>query len=62
TMVIAYVSLHEPPKAEVLAWRAGEDFRREAFVHLIQSGAGYEAVLDLEGRRVLEWRDTPGQN
>ena len=35
TMVIAYVALHEPPKAEVLAWRAGQDFRREAFVRLI---------------------------
>ena len=39
TMVIAYVGLHEPPKSEVLTWQPGQSFRREASVHLIQSGA-----------------------
>lgn len=62
SMAIAYAGLHEPPKADVLAWRAGEPFARHAFVHLVQGGRGYEAVIDLPGRRVLEWRDTPGQN
>ena len=62
TMALATVGLHEPPKAEVLAWRKGQPFRREAFVHLVQGGRGYEAVLDLRARTVLEWRDTPGQN
>lgn len=62
SMVIAYVALHEPPKPEVLAWREGDPFRREAFVHLIQDGAGYEAVLDLESGEILEWSDAPGQN
>ena len=61
-MVIAYVGLHEPPKSEVLAWREGEPFRREAFVHLVQNEAGYEAVLDLQAGTILDWRDTPGQN
>ena len=37
-------------------------FRREASVHVIQAGAGYEAVLDLQARRILEWSDSPGQN
>ena len=62
TMVIAYVGLHEPPKSEVLSWRPGQSFRREASVHLIQSGAGYDAVLDLQARRILDWSDAPGQN
>lgn len=64
TMKIAYIGLHEPPKAEVLAWRpgGGQPVRREAFVHLVQSGAGYDAVVDLAGKRVLAWRDVAGRN
>jgi primary-amine oxidase len=61
TLVIAYVALHEPPKSEVLGWKKGQPFRREATVHLINGGKGYEAVLDLRARSVLSWRDTPGQ-
>ena len=59
-MVILYVGLHEPPKSEVLAWRHGEDFRREAIVQLLQNNQGYEAILDLEAGTILDWRDTPG--
>ena len=62
TMAIAYVGLHEPPKSEALAWEEGQSFRRQAVVHLIQNDAGFEAVLDLQARTILEWRDTPGQN
>lgn len=51
-----YASLNEPPKAEVLAWRPGASFRREAKVHLLQSHKGYEAVIDLVNRRVLDFR------
>ena len=61
TLVIAYVALHEPPKAEVLAWSEGQPFRREAFVHFIQGGAGHEVLVDLKAGRILEWRDSPGQ-
>lgn len=61
TARILYVDLHEPPKAEVLAWKAGQPFRREAFVHLFQAKQGYEAVVDLSARKLLEWRDTPGR-
>ena len=61
-MVILYVGLHEPPKSEVLAWRHGEDFRREAIVQLLQNNQGYEVILDLEAGSVLDWRDTPGQS
>jgi primary-amine oxidase len=50
-----YAGLNEPPKAEVLAWTPGQSFRREARVHLVQDDAGYEAVVDLQGSRVLEF-------
>ncbi len=52
-----YASLHEPPKAEVLAWRPGQSFRREAFVHLVKDTGGYEAVVDLRGHRVVSFRE-----
>lgn len=56
-----YIGLNEPPKSEVLAWRAGQTFRREALVHLIQGGRGYEAVVDVSGKRVLSWTEVPGR-
>lgn len=56
-----YVGLNEPPKAEVLAWRAGQSFRREALVHLIQGGRGYEAIVDVAGKRVLSWTEVPNR-
>lgn len=56
-----YVGLHEPDKAEVLAWRAGEPFRREALVQLVQSGQGFEAIVDINAKQVLSWSDAPGQ-
>lgn len=56
-----YVGLNEPPKSEVLAWRAGQPFRREALVHLIQGGRGYEAIVDLTAKRVLSWAEVPSR-
>ncbi|HEU5219395.1 MAG TPA: hypothetical protein VFU23_12095, partial [Gemmatimonadales bacterium] len=57
----AYMGLHEPPKAEVLAWKPGQPFRREATVHLVQDGKGYEAVVDLLARKVMTWKESPGR-
>lgn len=51
-----YAGLHEPPKTEIVAWRPGTPFRREARVHFVQSNRGYEAVVDLTNRRVLDFR------
>lgn len=56
-----YVGLNEPPKAEVLAWRAGQPFRREALVHLIQGTRGYEAIVDVAGKKLLSWNEVPGR-
>lgn len=61
TTQFMYVGLNEPAKAEVLAWRAGQPFRREALVHLVQAGHGVEAVVDINAKTVLSWSDAPGQ-
>ena len=55
-----YVGLREPPKADVLAWRPGQPFRREATVHLYAKGRGYEATVDLRAKRVIAWSESPG--
>ncbi len=56
-----YVALHEPPKSEVLVWTRGQPFRREALVHLIQNRMGYEAVVDITGKKLLSWKEVPGR-
>ncbi len=56
-----YVALHEPPKSEVLAWKPGQPFRREGFIHLYQNGKGYEAAVDISGKKLLSWRELPGR-
>ena len=52
-----YAGLNEPSKADVLAWRPGQPFGRQARVHLVQSNTGYEAVVDVANRTVLEFRE-----
>ena len=60
TTKVAYVGLNEAPKAEVLAWRAGTPMRREARVHLISRGKGWDAVVDLVGKKLLRFDPVPG--
>ena len=52
-----YAGLREPPKSEVLNWERGKPFRREATVHLVDHGVGYEAVVDLVSRRVIDFEE-----
>lgn len=54
------VSLREPPKAEVLAWKPGLPFRREALVVGRQAGRAYEAVVDVAGRRLVAFKEVEG--
>jgi primary-amine oxidase len=61
TTKFAYVGLHEPPKSEVLAWKPGQSFRREARVHVVTRSKGYEGVVDLTARRLLSWTEVPGR-
>jgi primary-amine oxidase len=52
-----YAGLNEPPKADVVAWRPGTPFSRQAKVHFVQDYTGYEAVVDLKAKRVLDLRE-----
>lgn len=51
--------LHEPPKAEVLNFKPGTAFRREAFVVVFERAANrtHEAIVDLNVRKVISWQE-----
>jgi primary-amine oxidase len=57
-----FIRLNEPPKEDVLAYRAPAAFRREAFVNLYDwsTNKTSEAVIDLQGRKIISWKDVPG--
>jgi Cu2+-containing amine oxidase len=54
------IDLDEPDKGAVLAWRGGERENRRALVVARRDRRVYQAVVDLGGRRVVEWRIVPG--
>jgi primary-amine oxidase len=58
--LIASLTLQEPPKAAVLAWRAGDPLVRQAKTVLRHDGKTYEAVVDLGSRQVKSHRHVPG--
>jgi primary-amine oxidase len=56
------IMLREPPKAEVLAFKPGSPFRREAFAVIYERAINktFEAVVDLNKKTVLSWKEAPG--
>ncbi len=56
------ITLDEPPKDEVLNFKPGSDFRREAFAVVYERAGNRtsEAVVDLRSKKLLSWRDVPG--
>jgi primary-amine oxidase len=54
------VTLKEPDKAFVLAWRPGQPLKRAAEIVGKQDKAAFEAVVDLEARRLVSWSERPG--
>lgn len=56
------VVLKEPPKAEVLAWKPGAPFRREAALAVFDRTANTmaEAVVDLKKKSLASWTPRPG--
>ncbi|MBI3649510.1 MAG: primary-amine oxidase [Acidobacteria bacterium] len=56
------IALQEPPKAEVLNFRTGERFRREAFVIIYERATNqtFEAVVDLNKKTLASWKAVPG--
>jgi primary-amine oxidase len=56
------ITLLEAPKQEVLDWRPGKPFRREAFVSVYDLKANrlYEARVDVRAGRILSWKAITG--
>ena len=54
------VQLHEPPKQEVLAWKSGQTMRREAFLVVRQGAQMFEAVVDVNGKKLISWTEMKG--
>src|SRR2546430_3086125 len=57
--IYTWVQLREPPKEEVLAFKSGDPFRREAYVALLspEKKTAYEVIVDLNARTVLSRKD-----
>jgi primary-amine oxidase len=55
-----FMSLHEPAKDEVLAWKPGQPFRREALVVVKQGPHTFEAVVDVPGKKISSWKEIEG--
>src|SRR5437588_13087203 len=56
------ITLHEPPKGVVLAFKPGQAIERQAFMVLLdtESGVTYEAVVSLTNASVDGWEPVPG--
>jgi primary-amine oxidase len=61
-VVFPLVALNEPAKADVLAWRPGAKLPREAHVtaYDMSRHLTHDAVVNLDDRRVSQWRLRPG--
>ena len=49
------LTLQEPAKDEVLAWRPGADMPRAAYAVVRQGAEAFEAVVDLAAAEVASW-------
>ena len=58
----ATIMLREPPKAEVLAFKPGSAFRREAFAIVYERAANktFEAIVDLNKKSLVSWKEVTG--
>ena len=55
------VTLHEPPKSDVLKFQVGDRILREAFLILLDNATGntYEAVVSLTEKTLVSWNHIP---
>jgi primary-amine oxidase len=56
------IFLREPPKAEVLNYKTGDSFRRQAFAVIYERAANktFEALIDLNKKSLLSWNEVKG--
>src|SRR5262249_8805238 len=52
-----FIELREPPKAEVLAWKPGQPFRREALVVAQRGPKTFEGIVDIAARKEISWKE-----
>lgn len=52
--------LREPLKADVLGWKPGMAFRREALAVVKQGPRTFEAIVDVAARKVSSWKEVEG--
>src|SRR5215510_10022138 len=52
------IVLNEPPKKEVLEFKPGMPFRRDAFAVVMDrvNNRVFEAIVDLKGSRIASWK------
>jgi primary-amine oxidase len=57
------INLQEPPKSEVLAYKPGDDFRREAFAYVYDYPANAlgKAIIDLKQQKLLSFENIEGK-
>jgi primary-amine oxidase len=60
TTVFHTISLEEPPKEAVLAWRRGQPISRVAALTLRHQSKTFEALVDLGARKVVTCEEVPG--
>ena len=62
TALFSTVQLNEPPKEEVLSFKGGAAFRREAFAVVLdrENNKTYEAVVDLRANKIVSWKEIAG--
>lgn len=53
------ITLLEPPKREVLNWRAGGEFSRRARLFVRKGARVFTAAVDLANEKVLSWEERP---
>jgi primary-amine oxidase len=56
----AAIDLREPAKTDVLGWKPGAGFRREALAVLTEGTHTYEAVVDVAEGRLVSWNEVKG--
>ena len=54
------VLLHDPPKEDVLKWKRGKRFTREAAIEARRGGKTYAGIVDVRKKRLTRWEHIPG--
>ena len=59
TALFSTIQLNELPKDEVLNFKAGAGFRREAFAIVLdrEKNKTYEAIIDLRTNKIISWKE-----